>query len=212
MKILRIVGSFQNGGIETLLVNVVNRQSKNGDTVGIVFLTNNISKELVSQIDTSVERFYVNKPIGSKNPYFLFKLNYFYYKFKAEILHLHGSNLSSLLIGKQKGEKRFVTLHNNVIKINYSKSVDQYIAISECVRDSFIRQTGKHNCAVCYNGITIERFICKNEYPLQPLKIVSVGRVLFDVKGQDIIVDALTRLKAKGYSIQCDIYGKVGVL
>ena len=207
MRILHIVGSFLNGGIETLLVNVANRQSQDGHEVGIIFITNRIAKELVSEIDSSVKTYYVNKPVGSKNPYFLLRLNYFYRRFCPQILHLHGSNFTNLLLGKCTGEKRFVTLHNNVIKIYYSKSVDQYIAISECVRASFVRQTGMQNCTVCYNGITLENFVTKTEYREKPQKIVCVGRVLFGVKGQDILIDALTRLKSQGYSLACDFYG-----
>lgn len=207
MKILHIVGSFLNGGIETLLVNVANQQTANGHEVGIIFITNRIASDLINSINPSVKKYFVKKPVGSKNPYYLYKLNYYYRIFKPRVLHLHGSNFTSLLLGKLKSEKRFVTLHNNVIDIHYSNSVDQYIAISECVRESYIRQTRKTNCVVCYNGIPLNNYISKQVYPEYPCKIVCVGRVLFDVKGQDVMVSALARLKGNGYSFSCDFYG-----
>ena len=207
MKILHIVGSFLNGGIETLLVNVANKQAQNGNKVGIIFITNKVSQELVKQIDSSVCKFYIKKPVGSKNPYYMLKINFYYLKFNPNVLHLHAPNLTSFLFLKKSHEKSFVTLHKNIIRIHYSYSVNQYIAISECVKESFIRQTGKQNCIVCYNGIPIEKFVCKKNYLQVPQKIVCVGRVLFNVKGQDIIVDALSQLKNRGFELFCDFYG-----
>lgn len=207
MKILHIVGSFLNGGIETLLVNVANQQAQNGNKVGIMFITNQVSQKLISQIDSSVCKFYIKKPVGSKNPYYMLKMNYYYRRFNPEVLHLHAPNIASLLFSKRKRERRFVTLHNNVMKIHYNRSVDMYIAISECVLESFVRQTGKANCVVCYNGIALDKFQCKKEYCIEPRNIVCVGRVLFGTKGQDLIIEALKLLKKNGYSMTCSFYG-----
>lgn len=207
MKILHIVGSFLNGGIETLLVNVVNKQIAHGDIVALIIMTNNISKELLSNLDPKISVYFVNKPNKSKNPYYYFKLNYFYKSFSPDIIHMHSPNLPKFLMFKRKKEKRFVTIHNNTIPIKINSTVDKYIAISKCVQDSFTRQTNRDNCIICYNGVDFNKFIEKGKYQTKPYKILCIGRVVFDVKGQDIILDALNLLKQNNYSFQFDFYG-----
>lgn len=194
MKILHSIGSFVNGGIETLLTNVVNRQVAEGNTVAIMIVTSKWSQEMVDALDKRIIVFYINKPIGSHNPYYLFKLLYYYKSFKADILHLHSPGSEKLFFPKNKNERRIVTIHNETIAIPFSATVDQYIAISQCVLDSFREKTGHDNCVICYNGIETDRFKTKTVYPQKPYKIVAIGRILFRVKAQDLIVEAFSKL------------------
>ena len=153
MKILHSIGSFVNGGIETLLTNVVNRQVAEGNTVAIMIVTSKWSQEMVDALDKRIKVFYINKPVGSHNPWYLLKLLYYYKSFKADILHLHGPDSARFFMPKNKEERRVVTLHNEVMHMTFSKSVDIYIAISQCVLDAFKQKTGHNNCVICYNGI-----------------------------------------------------------
>ena len=91
---------------------------------------------------------------------------------------------------KNKNERRIVTIHNETIVMPFSTTVDQYIAISQCVFDAFKKNTGHDNCVICYNGIDVKTFKTKKEYSQKPYKIVALGRILFDVKAQDLIVKA----------------------
>lgn len=194
MKILHSIGSFVNGGIETLLTNVVNRQVAEGNTVAIMIVTSKWSQEMVDALDKRIKVFYINKPVGSHNPWYLLKLLYIYKNFKADILHLHSPGSEKLFFPKNKNERRIVTIHNETIAIPFSATVDQYIAISQCVLDSFREKTGHDNCIVCYNGIDIDRFKTKAVYPQKPYKIVAIGRILFRVKAQDLVVEAFSKL------------------
>lgn len=194
MKILHSIGSFVNGGTETLLTNVVNRQVAEGNTVAIMIVTSKWSQEMVDALDKRIKVFYINKPVGSHNPWYLLKLLYYYKSFKADILHLHSPGSEKLFFPKNKNERRIVTIHNETIAIPFSATVDQYIAISQCVLDSFREKTGHDNCVVCYNGIEIDRFKTKTVYPQKPYKIAALGRILFNVKAQDLIVEAFSKL------------------
>ena len=117
MKILHSIGSFVNGGIETLLTNVVNRQVAEGNTVAIMIVTSKWSQEMVDTLDKRIIVFYINKPIGSHNPWYLLKLLYYYKSFKADILHLHGPGSEKLYSPKNKNERRIITIHNETIAI-----------------------------------------------------------------------------------------------
>ena len=208
MKILHSIGSFVNGGIETLLTNVVNRQVAEGNTVAIMIVTSKWSQEMVDALDKRIKVFYINKPVGSHNPWYLLKLLYYYKKFKADILHLHTPGSEKLFFPKNRNERRVVTIHNETIAIPFSDTVDQYIAISQCVLDSFREKTGHDNCAVCYNGIDIDRFKTKTAYQQKPHKIVAIGRILFNVKAQDLIVETFSKLPTNiRKEIHLDIIG-----
>ena len=209
MKILHSIGSFVNGGIETLLTNVVNRQVTEGNTVAIMIVTDKWSQEMIDALDKRIMVFYINKPVGSHNPWYLLKLLYFYKSFKADILHLHSPGSEKLFSPKNKNERRIITIHNETIAIPFSATVDQYIAISQCVLESFREKTGHNNCVICYNGIDINRFKTRTVYPQKPHKILAIGRILFRVKAQDLIVEAFSKLPANiRKEIHLDIIGE----
>lgn len=208
MKILHSVGSFVNGGIETLLTNVVNRQVDEENDVAIMIVTSKWSQEMIDALDSRVRVFYINKPVGSHNPWYLVKLLYYYKQFKADILHLHSPGSEKLFTPKNKNERRIVTIHNETIAIPFSRTVDQYIAISQCVLDAFKTKTGHSNCVICYNGIDFTRFKCRTDYNDKSYRILAVGRILFRVKAQDLIVEAISKLPDEiRKEIHLDIWG-----
>lgn len=194
MKILHSVGTFINGGIETLLTNVVNRQVNEGNDVAIMIVTNKWSQEMIDALDSRVKVIYINKPVGSKNPWYMVKLLYYYKRFKADILHLHGPASAKIFVPKNKKEHRIVTIHNEVMHMPFSQSVDIYIAISQCVLNAFKQKTGHDNCVICYNGVDIDKFKRKRIYTDKPHSIVALGRILLKTKAQDLIVEAFSKL------------------
>lgn len=208
MRILHSLGSFVNGGVETLLVNVANRQAIAGNEVAIMIVTNKWSPEIIDALDSRIRIYHINKPIGSKNPWYLLKMFYYYKTFNANILHLHSPGAEKLFIPKNKKERRIITIHNETIPMTYSKSVDHYITISKCVKEAFIDKTGYDNCTVCYNGVDNNRFVVKTKYRNKPRHLLFVGRVLFDVKGQDIVLEGLARLSSEiKQDIHLDFWG-----
>lgn len=194
MKILHCIGSFFNGGAETLLVNLANEQVENGYDVHIMIVTTKWDKKLLEQLNHQIKISFVNKPIKSKNPYYLLKLLYKYHRIAPDILHLHGPSLAKIIFYKPKKEKRFVTLHNEVMNMPYSKTVDSYIAISSCVKDAFKKKTGHDNCVICYNGIDFSKIKKKDYYLATPRRMLCIARVLFETKAQDMVVKAYSLL------------------
>lgn len=207
MKILHFLSSFNNGGIETMLVNVANLQAKK-HKVGILVLTDNILDSLVLRLDSSIKLIKINKPVGSKNIYYLLKMYWVYLTFKPDIFHFHDHNAPKLFPWKLKREKRFATIHN-VVPTKWNKNVNQYIAISECVKAGFIDQTHKRNCTICYNGIDLSAFKCKKQYSPKPLRFLSIGR-LYPSKGMDVVLKAFVWLKNNDMAdnITLDIWGE----
>ena len=208
MKILHSIGSFVNGGIETLLINVVNRFAVYGHSVAIMIVTDKWSQDMIDALDSRVKIFFVNKPVGSKNPWYLLKMLYYYKTFKADILHLHSPGSERYFFPKNRNERRVVTIHNETIEMPYSKTVDQYVAISQCVCDAFKQKTGHDNCVVNYNGVEVNKFRCKKDYADKPYKIAVLGRIFFNVKAQDLIVRVIANIpKEIRNEISVDIIG-----
>ena len=76
MKIAHVVYGLEFGGIETMLVNIVNEQVKSGNEISVIVINNTINAGLRSSIDKRVKFFCIGRPVGSKNPYHLLKFNF----------------------------------------------------------------------------------------------------------------------------------------
>lgn len=207
MKILHYVAGLNNGGIETMLVNLVNLQIQTHE-VAIMVLTDNILDTLVNKVDRRVRIIRVGKPIGSKNIFYVLKANRQYWQYRPDVFHFHEHNSPKFFPWKRHEEKRFATIHN-MIPTTWNKSIDKYIAISECVKDGFIKQTGKDNCEVLYNGINLTAIKTKTDYADTPNRFLTIGR-LYPSKGMDIVIKAFVCLKEEGQLRGCklDIWGE----
>lgn len=207
MKILHYISSFNIGGIETMLVNLVNLQVKKHE-VGILILTNNINNSLVERVDSRVKLYKIGKPVGSKNLFYIIRAFWKYRKFNPDVFHFHDHNAAKFFLYKGNKEKRFATIHN-VIPTKWNKTIDEYIAISNCVKEGFLKQTGKDNCIVFYNGIDLTSFICKKQYNERPQKFLSIGR-LYPSKGMDIVINAFALIKEEepDTGVTLDIWGE----
>lgn len=194
MKILHVVGAFNNGGIELLLVNVANAQVAAGSKVAIMIITDSYSSQLLQSLDPRVIIHIIGKPLKSKNPLYLLKIVVCLFNFVPDILHLHAPNLAPLFFVKPISVHTVVTIHNETLQVRKSKHVDCYVAISDTVRNSFIKQTGSTDIITVYNGIDVARYKRKERYETIPYRILSLGRVCFDVKGQDMLIRSLRNL------------------
>ena len=206
MKILHYVPSFLNGGIETMLVNVANMQAAGGDTVAVMVFTDKVSPDLRATLSPSVRLYCAGKPVGNRNPFYVLKANWFHTSFAPDVFHLHATEASRLFPLKSRLEKRVVTIHSNSLPVSAHPSVDRYIAISRCVQEYFRQKTGMDS-VLCYNGIDIDSFSVKKDYPTRPAKILSIGR-LTPVKGMDILIRGFSCISGKFPGLKLDIWGE----
>ena len=75
MRILHYVLGLMNGGIENLIVNLANEQVALGNEVALMVLSERVSPSLLDRLDESVQKILINKPVGSKNPYYIYLIN-----------------------------------------------------------------------------------------------------------------------------------------
>lgn len=207
-RILHIVWSFNNGGIETMLVNIANHQCKNND-VAIMIVNSSYDQALLSTLSENVRVISINRPEASKNPLYYAKLNIQYRKFAPNIVHFHQLSLTKILV-KRKSDNWFFTQHCIPVNFAPNKHITKYIAISQCVKKGIHKISPIDNCVVCYNGVDFARISEKEVWndSTHHFKIVAAARIDTKIKGQDTIIEAI-HLLPKEIKEKCtvDIYG-----
>lgn len=202
MKIVHIVYGLEFGGIETMLVNIVNEQVKTGNEISVVIINNTINKDLYSAIDNRVNVYCLNRPVGSKNPYYILKFNHRISRISPDIIHLHTPSIIRYFLPLVK-YKMCVTKHD-IHKEQENRYLSKYshiYSISTAVKEYLSSATGAES-KVIYNGINVERIVPKQNYSSSEkiLKLVQVGRLFHTVKGQHVLIEALKIVRDKGYN------------
>ena len=131
MKILHINFSLTNGGLENLLIDVVNLQAKDNE-VRMMIINDLYEKELLKRVDPAVPvKLYNRRP---QSPFVLtaFKTFLFILRYKPDIIHIH---TPSLILPAILFKKRVVcTIHNVKIDSRPVQLNQNLIAISRSVQ------------------------------------------------------------------------------
>lgn len=191
MRIAHLLWSLGTGGIETMLVDIINEQIKSAD-ISLIIINDDISKGLYEKINNRVHVYCIGRKPGGKNPWPIIKLNLLLRKLKPEILHCHLDDQSKLIWGHYNLVR---TIHNTHSDSKDYPKYKRLFCISKAVKDHTAMQ-GFHDGIVIYNGIHTENISC-NPIEKNPndevKKIVCVGR-LHEDKGQRILVNAVDEL------------------
>lgn len=208
MKIYHLVWSMKIGGVPTMISDIANEQVQNND-VTIVILNNMEASSVIESLDPRITIHRLNRPEGSKNPWYLLKLNILLLQESPDIIHCHATTMYKWLLFCRHFPC-VVTIHNARPLKNYGGYKHIY-AISNSVKH-VIKQNSGQNSIVVYNGIHPEQVKkTNNRYvPLSTLKIVCVGRI-FEYKGQQLLIEAADVLRSKeitDFSITLIGYGE----
>lgn len=208
MKIVHVITGFKLGGAEVLLVDIVNEQVKTNE-VTLIIINNDYSQELINSIDNRVNIILLNRKCGSRSLVPFIKLNWHIWKISPYCVHVHKYNTIPLIIPKF-GRKLFLTNHalNNSIK--FISRADCIFAISDAVKEDMLKR-GKYNIKTIPNGIVLHNIVKRSKHDIVPrerMKIIEVARIDYNIKGQDILINAIAILKERGYSnIEVDFFG-----
>ena len=207
MKILHVIFSMATGGTETMLVDIVNEQSKT-QIVELIIVNNFVNKELIANINKEVIIHYINRKPGSRNLFPILKFNYRVFKINPTVVHFHNHDGINLLKFKIKAVT-CLTVHDvNKPKINFLK-YKKIFSISKAVHEDVLIRSGIKPIKI-YNGIRFEDIESKtNADKIEKFKIIQVSRLGHEKKGQHILIKAINILvKQKGITnIQLDFIG-----
>lgn len=191
MKIAHIFWSFTVGGAETMLVEIMNRQSNENQKISLIIVNNNINQKLIKKIDTKVKIIFINRPSKSINPFYFIKLWYVLFINHYDVIHCHNSNLIRFLFGFRK--KTVLTVHDVSFNPMYFKKYNKLFAISKAVKDYIKKETGLDSILI-YNGINFNDILQKTNYSYEKFKIVQISRLDHNKKGQVIMIEAIDHL------------------
>lgn len=210
MKIVHTLFSFKYGGIETMLVNIVNEQVKYAD-VTIVLINEEYDQSLLKIVNPKVNFIKIGRPKGSKNIYYILKLNYVISKINPDIIHTHTVSIINYIFLPFLRNRMVTTIHT-VLSDFICKHINKYrkiYAISKTVYDDIVRFNPNIEIELITNGILVNAFKHRQNYASTNFRIVQIGRLLHECKGQDILIEAIRKLVNNGYKeFSVDLIGE----
>lgn len=190
MRIAHIIFSLNIGGAETMLVDIVNEQVKS-EQVSLLILNDQYNSTLVSRIDQSVNIVFIGRPEGSRNPWFIAKLNFILFNLSPDVVHCHNHNAIRLVWFKLN---TVFTAHTSGIPVNNLSRYNKIFAISKSVKNDLVSRGASGEIVVVYNGIHCGLIQPKENYSVSLFRIIQIGRLDHNIKGQDILLKALHSL------------------
>lgn len=201
MRIVHVVPGMTLGGIETMLVNIANIQSRRGHEVHIFVINKLYDPELLAQISPEVKLHFFNRKVGSKNPLHPLKLSWRLRRVKPDIVHLHHWSIIPFVLPACYLDRTCVTYHS-VVREKFSPllaRVKHIFAISKTVQTQ-IKEILSLDSIVVYNGIKPGDFKKKTaEKDGGQVRFVQVGRLVEWHKGQDLLINAAAKMRRKGF-------------
>jgi len=208
MKILHLIMTFETGGAETMLVDIMNKQIKDYE-VSLAIMNNSFSENLISEINNKIKIHYINRPRGSYNPYYFLKLNAIIWKEKPDIIHCHNSYFPKYLLYSKK--QIFLTVHDIGHTLPHVRNISRIFAISDEVHSDILSRCDNKNVVTVPNGINFDEISPKDSFKdIDIFKIVMVSRLDHQKKGQDILLNAIDIIvnQYKNRNIHVDYIGE----
>lgn len=196
MKIAHVVWGMETGGVETMLVNIINEQVET-ETVALYIINDFINESIMQKLSPLCRVIRINRKPKSKNILKIIKLNICMSIFNPDIVHVHSYRVSRLIFGKKNIVRTIHGLDN--IPMEYPQMKALY-AISDAVRDFTIGQ-GFMNVTTVENGILTDIFKKRKSSPCMlpsVFHLVQVSRLYIIEKGQDLLIEAMSLLKERG--------------
>lgn len=222
MNIMNVVFSFNNGGIENLLIDLLNNWDTTDDNINLCIINSDYDEDLLNKIDSSkCEITLLNRPVGGRKCSFVKEFNKIIKEKKISIIHCHNNDAVKFCLYSKalnKNIKLIYTVHDTrYSKINYldmkihQHVIDEMIAISESVKEEICKKN--HNLRhlnVLYNGTDSAKF-SGLKFATSIKKIVCISRLVPETKGQDILIRAIGELTKQRQDFECLIVGEAPV-
>lgn len=193
------------GGAETMLVDIINEQSRRGHRVELLVINSGINEEIMGHISPQVKVWRFNRHEGSMPLLLMARLNLFVLRRRPDIVHLHQNKLCGLL--RVRRATTLFTVHDIHTPMRYC-ATNNMSAISEAVAADVLARVPDAKIGVVKNGIRIDS-ISQRRRGSSPeeFRIVQAGRIVCEKKGQDIVVDAVAELRRRGYNVTATFMG-----
>ncbi|MEH6467763.1 MAG: glycosyltransferase family 4 protein [Porticoccus sp.] len=201
--IVHIIFSLDTGGAENLLIDIANEQSKS-EKVSVIIINNAYSQKLVDAFLPEVRVVCLERQANTNPVLAMIKIYSFLLFKKASFLHVHDATTLKMFppVFKKIGLPTIFTVHDTMLDAPPSivSRVHYLCAISHSVQEHIVQKYPGIPSVVVHNGVNVGLIQKKqSEASGDIVKIIQVGRLSHDIKGQDLLLDASTRLKLNGF-------------
>ena len=196
MNIIHVIFSFNVGGAEAMLVDIINHQCKKA-SVSLLIVNNKLNADLLNVIDKSINVHLINRKEGDKIQLLsaFLKINQIVNKINPDVIHCHDNRLFMFFITLRK--KTVLTVHDTNLSCRFLKYYRQIFTVSNAVKED-VKKRANVDAKLVYNGIEIDEYKQRTDYIHKQLfKIVQISRLDIKHKGQHIAIQAVTYLKEK---------------
>lgn len=205
MRIIHCIFSFNVGGAETMLVDILNEQVLEHE-VHLIVINKSYSNDLLKSLDKRVKCHLIGRVPGIRGIFSLIKLHLLIGLLKPRILHVHHTKLLDIFLPMQKTLK-VITIHDVGIELFRLNRADLVIAISEAVKEDVESRSG-FPCVLIPNGIRCKDVRVKSTSMHHPFRILQVGRLDNYKKGCDITIQAVAQLRKENVDISLAMIGE----
>lgn len=198
MTVIHCIWSFEVGGAETMLVDIVNRQCRT-DRVFVVIVNNIYDKNLLGTIAPDVEVVRLERRPGSKSIWWLVRLYSLFARLRPDVIHVHNHDLLKV-ISRHAAKALFFTAHALSVPVENLHDGVTAVAISHAVADDLKRRNAKSKIITIPNGVDVDAIKFKQDSAADgKVRLVQVGRLNIGIKGQDLLLECLARLHRDGH-------------
>ncbi|HTI92579.1 MAG TPA: glycosyltransferase [Puia sp.] len=193
-RIVHLIFTLESGGAENMLVDIANEQASLAN-VAIILINKKYSMDLVSRINQNVHFYSLEREEGNRRSIrFLFRLWGLLLKIRPTVIHCHNHNIIRLLPICRN--RIVLTIHCLKAATTNLKKYRKVYSISGAVSDDISVRAGIRS-PVVLNGINFIDIFPRMNYPCDenlPIRIVQVGRMIHEIKGQHVLLRALYKL------------------
>ena len=193
MKITHVMWNAIYGGAETMLVDIVNKQSERHE-ITLIVINDLIDQELLDSISSQVKIVLIKRKLKSKNPLPVLALNYYILTSKSDIIHFHQDDIIRHLPIRKLKKNLCLTVHSVEMDAEDVKKYNCLFAISPAVQSRVIERC-KVKPILVVNGINVNRFVQRGKEKDKNylFNIVLIGR-LTPLKGHSLLLEAARKL------------------
>jgi glycosyltransferase involved in cell wall biosynthesis len=206
VKIVHLTWGLGVGGAETMLGNIAAEQAV-AHATWIIVGNRDIDASIMQSLARSVRLVTLGRPPGSANPWYLIKLILWLWWISPDIVHAHQESFAYLK--RLISASMVLTVHNTRLPLSDNLTAyDSVCCISEAVREDVLSRFPECKPRVIHNGINFSAVRLKVRYGGNPFRMVQVGRLAHEQKGQDLLIRSLATVRDRtGKDIVCDFIG-----
>lgn len=210
MKIMYLLFSFTVCGTERLVADICNQMDAQNEEVHLYIINDLIDDNLLNTLNKNIHVKLLKRKVGSKDKFSpLFEVAKYIKENRIEVVHCNSFNAPELLVLSKiinpkckvvstiHGIDQFKNIGKNKILLK-DWVCDQFIGISDAVVEDIVSAgIDKKKVVRVYNGIETKKYECARlkKYDKNAIVIGCIARIMPELKGQDILLEAIKLIK-----------------